>query len=117
MSGGHFEHKQYIFEDIAYELEDVIYGHELEDEYDEQRYIEDRYFNHDEEEYIRKHHHTIPNWYDFSTETIKELKKAVKKLREAAVYVQRIDWLLSGDDSEESFLDSLRYELQELKKK
>jgi len=32
-------------------------------------------------------------------------------LRKAAIYAQRIDWLLSGDDGEESFLERLKEEL------
>lgn len=116
MSGGHFGHKQYIFEDIAYEIEDVIYGHELDDEYDEQRYIEDRYLDGEEREYIRKHHHTIPNWGGYSKETLREFRKAIKLLRQAHIYVQRIDWLLSGDDSEDTFHERLKEELDKLKR-
>ena len=32
----------------------------------------------------------------------------------AAIYAQRIDWLLSGDDGEESFKRRLKEELDEL---
>jgi hypothetical protein len=40
----------------------------------------------------------------------------MKVLRVAAVYAQRIDWLLSGDDGEESFLKRLKEELGQLEK-
>lgn len=40
---------------------------------------------------------------DYSKETIKKLKRTLHVLNLATTMVQRIDWLLSGDDSEESF--------------
>jgi hypothetical protein len=40
----------------------------------------------------------------------------MKALRVAAVYTQRIDWLVSGDDGEESFLERLKEELGQLEK-
>ena len=36
-------------------------------------------------------------------------------LKQAEIYAQRIDWLLSGDDGEESFHERLKEELEELK--
>ena len=35
-------------------------------------------------------------------------------LRKAAIYAQRIDWLLSGDDDEKSLKERLEEELKEL---
>lgn len=40
---------------------------------------------------------------NYSDETIAKFLEADKMLRVAAVMVQRIDWLVSGDDGEESF--------------
>jgi len=40
----------------------------------------------------------------------------MKVLKVASVYAQRIDWLLSGDDGEESFLKRLKEELGQLEK-
>lgn len=55
-------------------------------------------------------------WYaDYSSETIEEFKKAVNIIRQAAVYAQRIDWLLSGDDGEDTFHKRLKEELSKLK--
>ena len=51
---------------------------------------------------------------EYSDETIKIFRDAVKILRKAAVYAQRIDWLLSGDDGEESLKERLEEELKEL---
>lgn len=40
--------------------------------------------------------------------------EAVKALRVAYVYTKRIDWLLSGDDDEKSFLERLDKDLKKL---
>lgn len=47
----------------------------------------------------------------YSDEVIEEFKKAVQHLRVAYVYAQRIDLLVSGDDSEESFMKRLKNDL------
>ena len=59
------------------------------------------------------------NWHhEFEDpEILEELKKGVKILKTAAIYAQRIDWLLSGDDGEESFKERLKEELDELESK
>lgn len=51
----------------------------------------------------------------YSQQTIEEFNRAVNLLRLASVYVQRIDWLVSGDDGEDSFHRRLQEELVELK--
>ena len=61
--------------------------------------------------------HNREKIYDYSPETIKAFKKGIRVLREADVYAQRIDGLLSGDDGEDSFLALLREELDALTKK
>ena len=50
-------------------------------------------------------------------EVVEEFKKGLKILKTAAIYAQRIDWLLSGDDGEESFKERLKEELDELESK
>jgi hypothetical protein len=45
------------------------------------------------------------------------MKRAVYVLRMAYIYAQRIDWMLSGDDGEESLAERLAEELDELRKK
>ena len=52
----------------------------------------------------------------YSPKTIEEFQKGLKILKEADVYLRRIDYLLSGDDGEESFHERLKEELKELKK-
>ena len=59
----------------------------------------------------------IENVFDstwgFSDATLDELRHGVAILRRAAIYAQRIDWLLSGDDGEESFHRCLAEDLGE----
>lgn len=43
-----------------------------------------------------------------------DMKKGLMALKVAAIYAQRIDWLLSGDDGEESFKRRLKEELDAL---
>jgi len=45
---------------------------------------------------------------------MREFDKAVELLKQAHVYVQRIDWLVSGDDGEDSFHSRLKSELAKL---
>ena len=52
-------------------------------------------------------------FYDYSKETLEEFKNAIPLLRKAAIYAQRIDWLVSGDDGEDDFHERLQEELEE----
>ena len=116
MSGGHFDYYQWQINDIADSLEDYIYGHSLDEE-DIEYYIKDHWLENEEKEYIIKNKHTMPNLYKYNKETIKEFKKGLAILKKAYVYAQRIDWLLSDDDGEESFHKRLKEELDNLKNK
>ncbi len=40
---------------------------------------------------------------EYSEETLDKFKEGLEFIKLAALYTQRIDWLLSGDDGEESF--------------
>ena len=53
-------------------------------------------------------------WYKNPPEVMEILKEGVKKLKEAAVYAQRIDWYLSGDDGEESLIKRLKEDLEQV---
>lgn len=114
MSGGHFDYNQWKLRDIADNLETYIYGESL-DEDDVKDFIKYMYLTEDERNYIVKNKHTIPNRYGFNKDTIKEFKKGLSLLRQAFVYTQRIDWLLSGDDGEETFHERLKEDLETLK--
>ena len=54
--------------------------------------------------------------YKYPDEVIEKMKEGIEVLKRAQIYAQRIDWLLSGDDGEESFLRRLQEELNELNK-
>lgn len=116
MSGGYFDYNQWRITEIADNLENYIYGYSLDEE-EIKGYIKDRWLEDEEKEYIKKNKRTMPNRYEFSKETIKEFKQGLSILRKAYIYAQRIDWLLSGDDGEESFHKRLKEELDNLKNK
>ena len=44
------------------------------------------------------------------------MKEGIHHLKIAYIYAQRIDWLLSGDDGEETFLERLQKELEDYEK-
>ena len=116
MSGGHFDYYQWRINDIVNSIEEYLYGYSLDEENIEY-YIKNHWLDEEEKEYIKKNKHTIPNRCGFSKEAIKEFKRGLSILRKAYVYTQRIDWLLSSDDGEESFHSRLKEELDKLKKK
>ena len=74
MSGGRFDYAQYRISDIYTEIEYYIDGHPLDEE-DERCFLEDRWLEEDEDKYVRKHHHTMPNRYGLSKEACEELIK------------------------------------------
>ena len=86
MSGGHFNYNQYKIQQMADDLEQLILDNNKENEYG----------------YTR----------NYSDETIAEFKKGLHHLRMAFAYVHRIDWLVSDDDSEESFHIRLAREIE-----
>lgn len=113
MSGGHFNYMQSSINQIADSIEDYINGHELDDE-DIKYYLNDRWTDDDEKAYIKEHHNTMPNPYRYSEETLNKMKEGMKIIKQAYIYAQRIDWLLSGDDGEKEFHERLKEELNEL---
>ena len=93
MSGGRFDYKQHYIRDIVDSIKDEIATNNIK-----------------------------PGWVDdeewdgqiYSDKTIAKFKEAIKVLRIAEVYAQRVDWLLSGDDDEESFHERLQEDLAKL---
>jgi hypothetical protein len=53
---------------------------------------------------------------EFSKETLAEFGKGLATLRAAAVYLERIDFLLSSDDREETFHKRLKEDLLHIPK-
>lgn len=99
MSGGTFDYNQYKITDIADEIQSRL---------DRQgQTMDDRWHS----------SYDLPFTYmTFPPEAEQRLKDAVKALRIAAIYAQRADWYLAGDDGEESFVRRLDEELKELEK-
>jgi hypothetical protein len=93
MSGGHFNYKQHSLLDMADSIGSAILSNDSTEK-DEWGSDIGRHYTH---------------------ETIVEFEKAVKALKLAYVYAQRIDWLLSCDDGEDSFHIRLQAQLGELK--
>ena len=93
MSGGHFNYKQHTLLDMADDIGSAILTNDSTEK-DEWGYSIGR---------------------QYSPETIAEFEVAVKALKTGYVYAQRIDWLLSGDDGEDSFHKRLQAQLKELK--
>ena len=94
MSGGHIGYHRHRLEDIAFEIEELIAMNNSEalDRFGER----------------------IGNGYP--KEIIEKFDDAVHTLRQAAEMVQRIDYLLSGDDGQESFLRLWQTEVQKARK-
>ena len=86
MSGGHFEYQQYSIDAAADELGRYI-----------ERVIDDKD-------------------YDYKDSTIQEFWKGYQYLKLAAIYLQRIDWLICDDDDEDTFAERLAEDLAELER-
>jgi hypothetical protein len=84
MSGGYFGWKQFELQKMADAIEQIALDNAKED-WDEK----------------------------YSAETVDELHEAIRLLRRAYIYVQRIDWLCSSDDTEIDFHKRLHQQLKE----
>lgn len=108
MSGGHFDYKQWHIENIADQIEQevILSGKPIP----KQKW---NYYERQEFEETHKH----PMNYAYPDSILRRMEEAVYALRAAAIYAQRVDYLLSGDDGEESFEERLSKELSELNSK
>lgn len=52
----------------------------------------------------------------WTPETLLEFQNAVNYLKLAQIYSRRVEWILSGDDGENSFIKRLKEELEENRK-
>ncbi len=82
MSGGHFDYQQYRLHDITMMIDELIVSNDDEslDEFGNRR------------------------GRGYGPEIILRFKIASHTIKRAATMAQRIDWLVSGDDGDESFL-------------
>jgi hypothetical protein len=106
MSGGKFDYNQTYIKQIAEEIEMQIEINGKTIEKGRLWFDADYYERYPEE---RKH-------YEYPKEVVDKFKEAVSILEKAYVYAHNIDYLLSGDYGEESFLERLEKELDELER-
>jgi hypothetical protein len=111
MSGGAFDYKQYNIAIIADEVEQIILNNGRPKTQEELR---DENWSRNADWYER--YPEDLNHYKYPDDVIEEFKKGLDILRKAQVYAQRIDWLVSCDDSEESFHRRLKEDLDKLAK-
>jgi hypothetical protein len=92
MSGGYFDYNQYRLNDISDEIDRLV----------------------------SKNNSTLENeWGEcegafVSDNTIEKFKEISMLLKKCSAMVQRIDWLICGDDSEESFEERWEKEVEEI---
>ena len=53
---------------------------------------------------------------ELTDETIETMKEAYRQIRIAEKYATRMDWMMSGDDGEDSFRERIKEDLAEFKK-
>ena len=108
MSGGAFEYQQYHIEEIADSIEQEIIeaGREIPKEI----WAKNHWYGSSFDDSDR----TYPT---YERKTIDIMKRAVYVLRMAYIYAKRVDWMLSGDDGEDTLVERLQEELQALKAK
>ena len=107
MSGGAFDYNQYKIGYIADQIDEVIVKNGLE------KTPEELKNNWIDPEWYKKYPEDLFH-YKYPDEVIDKMKEAVKALHIAQEYAQRVDWLLSGDDGEESFLRRLDENLKKI---
>ena len=108
MSGGALDYNQYKIGYIAEQIEEVIIKNGVKktpEEIKDEGWRDDSWY----EKYPEDKFH-----YKYPDEVIEKMKEAVKALHIAQEYAQRVDWLLSGDDGEESFLRRLDENLKKI---
>ena len=109
MSGGRFEYREYVINDIAgYVKHEISKSGQPKSEREikeSKRWMGDDHY----EKYPEELNH-----YQYPDEVINEFKKGYEILRKAAIYAKRIDYLLSGDDGDESFIQRLTNEMKNL---
>ena len=91
MSGGHFDYNQYRLDDIAVEIDDIIKNND----------------NKELDEVFKE-----PIGRHYPKEIIDLFKETAHTVRQARDMIQRVDWLLCGDDGEESFLSRWKEEVR-----
>lgn len=104
MSGGRFNYDQFRIKSIAEEIEEYLDYMGTEKDDVDSLWMREFYDKYPEERYRRVESDIVQE----------KMREAIKVLKVAHIYAQRVDWYLSGDDGEESFLSRLEQELKEV---
>ena len=98
MSGGHFEYSEYAITGIknSIQLELDRQGTEKPKDF---LYMDDEYY---------KEHPEAKLFDKYSEQVQRAFKSAIRTLKFAEMYVHHIDYLLSGDHGEESFIRNIQ---------
>ena len=107
MSGGFFDYDQYRIDRIADDIEHIIENNFVE----RQPSDVERWQRDDNGKVLEEYKY----YSTYNDDTVSLFKDAVRQLRLAAIYAQRVDWLLSCDDSEDSFKKRLIEDIAEEK--
>ena len=108
MSGGHWDYLQYRLTDVAEDIDKLIKQNgqpKTDEEVKEDRWRDDEWYD----KYPEDKFH-----YKYSDEVIEQFKVSSIMIKKAQIYMQRMDWLLSGDDGDESFLTRIDEDLKNL---
>ena len=109
MSGGTWEYRQYQLDEVIDDIQNIIEKNGLKKT---ERELDEKYPWRPKdwyEKYPEDAYH-----YKYPDAVIERLKEAVTHLLKARVYMHRVDWLLAGDDGDESFLSRLDEELKQI---
>ena len=110
MSGGHWDYIQYRFTDVIEDIQKLIEKNGKEKTTEELKdlgYRDPEWY----EKYPEDKFH-----YKYPDDIIEEFKNAIHHLEMAQIYAQRVDWLVSGDDGEDSFRKRLKEDIEKLNK-
>ena len=110
MSGGAFNYDQYKIGYMVDQIEETVVKNGVEKTPEELKNEGWR-----DPDWYKKYPEDLFH-YKYPDEVIEKMKEGIEVLKSAQIYAHRIDWLLSGDDGEESFLRRLEEELNEIKK-
>jgi hypothetical protein len=108
MSGGHWDNQQWHIDNIADGIEQEVIT--------SGKPIPRQKWEYWQMEHFKEHPEDAVN-YAYPESTLRRMEEAVYALKRASIYAQRTDYLLSGDDDEESFEERLSKELAELDSK
>ncbi len=108
MSGGTFDYSQFHIRNIADSIQQEIINSGREKTAEE---LKDESWR--DPAWYEKYPEDLKH-YKYPADVIEQFKNAVRALRIAEVYAHRVDYLLAGDDGEESFLTRLKEDLDKL---